>query len=426
MNTPISEFLDDYESREMLRLHMPGHNGEQPRDITEIYGADSLYETEDSKGIIAHSERIAALVFGAERTCYSAGGSTLAIQAALALLKERGCRTIAAGRCSHRSLVSAAALLDMDIKWLYPGEYPSCDVDCSKEALEGADALFITNVDYYGGTCRISDPGIPVVCDNAHGAYLRFISKAGFGREYLHPMEFGFPVISAESAHKTLPVLTGGAYLHFSKGTDYSRAKEMMALFGSTSPSYLILDSLDKFNGRITSDMDMVNRACASVVRLKKRLSVVGFSLRRSDHLRVTVDARAWGYSGTEMAEVLRANGVECEMADENYMVLLFSAVTTPDDCQRAGIAMELIPRRDPLPQVKYPVVRPKKETSIREAVFRKQHSVPVGQAEGGICGGIQVSCPPGIPVVMPGERIDAQTVEALRLYGVGTVNVLD
>lgn len=426
MKTPISDFLDDYSKKDMLRLHMPGHNGESPRDITEIAGADSLYETDSSGGVIAQSEAIAARLFGAERTCYSAGGSTLAIQTALALLKAKGCNKIAAGRCSHRSLVSAAALLDLDMIWLYPGEYPTANVDCSRQALSGADALFLTNVDYYGGTCHVpEDPGIPVVCDNAHGAYLRFVSKAAFGQEYLHPMEFSFPVISAESAHKTLPTLTGAAYLHFSKGTDFSRAKEMAALFGSSSPSYLILDSLDKFNDRIASDPDCVNRACASVSHLKKDLAAFGFTLRNSDHLRITLNARAWGWRGFDMAAQLRARGVECEMADENYIVLLFSAITTPDDCQRAFTALTLISRRAPAPLIVYPVVRPKKELSIREAVFSPQRTVPLENAVGEVCSGIQSPCPPCIPVVMPGERIDEQTAQALRMYGVRSISVI-
>ena len=425
MKTPISDFLDEYAEKDMLRLHMPGHNGEQPRDITEIAGADSLYETESSGGIIARSEAEAARLFGAERTCYSAGGSTLAIQAALALLKARGINRIAAGRCSHRSLVSAAALLDLDIVWLYPQEYPSAAVDCSKQALSGAGALFLTNIDYYGGTCRVQDPGIPVVCDNAHGAYLRFVSKTTYGSEYLHPSEFGFPVIAAESAHKTLPALTGAAYLHFFKGAEHSRAKEMMAMFGSSSPSYLILDSLDKLNGRMHSDPACVSHACASVAKLKADLTGFGFTLRKSDPLRVTVNARAWGWRGTEFAALLRSRGVECELADENYVVLLFSGITTTEDCRRAQTALSLISRRPALPVVKYPVVRPKKELSIREAVFSRQKTVPVEQAVGEVCGGIQSPCPPCIPVVMPGERIDADTAGALKLYGVENISVV-
>lgn len=426
MNTPISDFLEEYSTKGMLRLHMPGHNGEEAHDITEINGADSLYETDSSHGIIAHSEAIAAKIFGAERTCYSAGGSTLAIQTALSLLKASGCKTIAAGRCSHRSLVSAAAFLDFDIKWLYPSEYPSAAVDCSAAALEGADALFFTNVDYYGGTCRIAAPNIPVVCDNAHGAYLKFVSKGLFGKEYLHPMEMNFPVISAESAHKTLPALTGAAYLHFSKGTDYSRAKEMQAMSESSSPSYLILESLDKFNGRILSDPECVNRACVSVNKLKTKLAAYGFQMKQSDYLRVTINARAWGYSGREFANILRLNGVECEMADENYVVLLFSAITSPDDCQRAEFALAMIDQRPPLPLVKHPVITPKKETSVREAVFHKQRTVSIEEASGKVCGAVQCPCPPCIPIVMPGEHIDSEAAGALKLYGVKTISVLD
>ncbi len=425
MKTPISDFLDEYSQKDMLRLHMPGHNGENPRDITEIAGADSLYETDRSTGVIARSEAAAAYLFGAQRTCYSAGGSTLAIQAALALLKAQGCKKIAAGRCSHRSLVSAAVLLDLDIMWLYPKEYPSAAVDCSAEALSGADALFLTNIDYYGGTCHADNPGIPVVCDNAHGAYLRFVNKSVYGREYLHPMEFGYPVISADSAHKTLPTLTGAAYLHFSEGTDFSRAKEMTALFGSTSPSYLILDSMDKFNGMIAADPDCVNRACACVSRLKSEMSAMGFTLRKSDPLRITLNAHAWGWRGYELAALLRARGVECEMADENYVVLLFSAITTPEDCRRTLTALGLISRREPAPMAVYPVIRPKKEMSVREAVFSPNKTVPTEQAAGSICAAIETPCPPCIPIIMPGERIDAEAVQALRLYGVKNIKVI-
>ena len=174
------------------------------------------------------------------------------------------------------------------------------------------------------------------------------------------------------------------------------------------------------------SDPDSVNRACASVAGLKQRLTALGFTLKRSDPLRVTINARAWGWSGTEFAAFLRAHGAECEMADENYVVLLFSAITSPDDCQRAEVSLELIPRRTAKPLAEYPVIRPKQETSIREAVFAKQHSVSVDEANGKVCGGIQVSCPPGIPIVMPGERIDSEAVEALKLYGVKSVEILD
>ena len=300
MKTPICDFLEKYTADNKLRLHTPGHKGEFPHDITEIYGADSLYDSDVNGGIISASEALAAGIFGAKKTCYSTCGSTLAIQTALAILKSRGCKTIAASRFSHRSLASAAILLHMDIKWLYPEEYLSADVKYDAKALEGADALFITNIDYYGGTWKHVNPKMPVVIDNAHGSYLRFVDKRIFGTEYLHPLELGFPLMSAESAHKTLPVLTGGAYLHFTEGTDYSHAKEMMSMFGTTSPSYLILESLDRFNKTIADNVQLVQNACEAVGELKEHLMRYGIPIKRSDPLQIKKNESEYGITSFE------------------------------------------------------------------------------------------------------------------------------
>lgn len=425
MNTPICNFLEKYTAENRLRLHMPGHNGEIPHDITEIYGADELYSSDASGGIIGTSEDIAAGLFGAKKTCYSCSGSTLAIQTALALLKARGCRRIAASRYSHRSLVSAAALLRLDIKWLYPNEYMSADVTYNAEAISGVDAVFITNIDYYGGTWKFVKPNIPVIIDNAHGSYLKFVDKRKFGTEYVHPLELGYPMMVAESAHKTLPVLTGGAYLHFANGADGARAKEMMAMFGSSSPSYLVLESLDRFNGIISENTQLINNACEAVLELKERLTRSGIPLKKSDPLRITINARECGLSGFDYARGLRANGVECEMADENYVVMMFSALTTVEDCERAEMGALFVTMSAPKPFVKYPVIKPKVEMPIYEAMFKPQKIVPIENASGEVCAGLKCPCPPGVPLVMPGEVIDNAVIDALKIYGVKTVPVI-
>lgn len=426
MNTPICDFLEKYTKENRLRLHMPGHNGEFPHDITEIEGADSLFDSDAGYGIIAQSEALAARIFGAEKTCYSCAGSTLAIQTALALLKARGVKTIAAGRYSHKSLISAAALLDINIKWLYPQEYLRANVVLDADALRGADAVFMTNIDYYGGTWRYVRPNIPLLIDNAHGAYLKFVDKRKMGAEYLHPMELGFPLMSAESAHKTLPVLTGGAYLHFSAGEPHERAKEMMSLFGSSSPSYLILESLDRFNGLLAADVQGVTRACEYVTALKNRLTERGIPLEKSDHLRITINARDWGYTGFEYAQKLRSSGVECEFADENRVVLLFSTATTLKDCERAELAVLFVQPKTRLPRVKYPVIKPTASITPREALFKPQKLVPLENAGGEVCAGLFAPCPPCVPLVMPGEIIDHYVVDALKLYGVKHIAIID
>lgn len=425
MNTPICNFLERYTGENRLRLHMPGHKGEFPHDITEVFGADSLYQSDLSGGIIGTSEALAASVFGAKKTCYSCGGSTLAIQAGLAVLKSQGCNTIAASRYSHRALASAAALLKMNVKWLYPREYMTADVTYNSETVSGADALFITNIDYYGGTWKFINPKMPVLIDNAHGAYLKFVDKNIFGTEYLHPLDLGFPLICAESAHKTLPVITGGAYLHFSDSADAPRAKEMMAMFGSSSPSYLILESLDRFNSMIAENVQMVNNACEAVALLKEKLESSGIPMRKSDPLRITINARECGMSGFEFARGLRANGVECEMADENYVVLMFSAITSMEDCERAEMAVMFVPMGIPQPLVKLPAIQPAVDMPMWEAMFKPQRIVSVERASGEVCGALKSPCPPGVPLIFPGEIIDHNVVEALKMHGVKTVSVL-
>lgn len=425
INTPICNFLERYAAENRLRLHMPGHNGEIPSDITEVLGADSLYDTDVSGGIIAASEAFAASLFGAKRTCYSCGGSTLAIQTGLALLKSQGCKTIAASRYSHRAFADACAALHLDIKWLYPEDYMSADIKYDARALVGVDAVFITNIDYYGGTWKFVNPNIPVLIDNAHGAYLKFVDKRQFGTEYLHPMELGFPLMSAESAHKTLPVLTGGAYLHFADGVDYSRAKEFMSMFGSSSPSYLIMESLDRFNGRITENIRMVINACEAVEALKQDLEVCGIPLKKSDPLRITINARECGLTGQEYAAALRFNGVECEMADDNYVVLMFSGATTLEDCQRAEMAIKFVLMRPPKPLVKFPHIRTTQGMPMWEAMFKQRSLVPIEAARGEVCAEMKSVCPPGIPLIFPGEIIDHTTAEILKARGVNKIHIV-
>ncbi len=425
LNTPICNFLEKYTADNRLRLHMPGHNGEFPHDITEVLGADSLYDTDKSGGIIAASEAFAASLFGAKRTCYSCGGSTLAIQTGLALLKARGCKTIAASRYSHRAFANACAALQLDIKWLYPADYLSANIKYDARALVGADALFITNIDYYGGTWEFVNPNVPVLVDNAHGAYLRFIDKRQFGAEYLHPLELGFPLMSAESAHKTLPVLTGGAYLHFTDGVDFSRAKEFMAMFGSSSPSYLMLESLDRFNGLITQNVRMINNACEAVMSLKQDLEICGVPLLKSDPLRITINARECGMSGAEYAAALRANGAECEMADDNFVVLMFSGATTLEDCERAEMAIKFVLNRPPKPLVKFPHIKATQGMPMWEAMYKSRKLVPIEAARGEICAEMKSVCPPGIPLIFPGEIIDHTTAEILKSRGINKIHIV-
>ena len=268
MNTPIADFVKKYADSQMTRFHMPGHKGRsflgcEAFDITEVKGADSLYEAE---GIIAKSEENATSLFGTERTIYSTEGSSQCIRAMLYLAltyknKKRNKKPyVLAARNVHKAFLYAVALLDLEVVWLYPKQMHSlcsCEITATeveaelKKHKEMPIAVYLTSPDYLGGQVDIQ--GISEVChkyqtilavDNAHGAYLHFLKKPQ------HPMDLGADICS-DSAHKTLPVLTGGAYLQSSKNAPKyfsENAKQAMALFGSTSPSYLIMSSMDLCN----------------------------------------------------------------------------------------------------------------------------------------------------------------------------------
>ena len=312
MNTPIVDFVRGYAAGEILRLHMPGHKGlpalgPEALDITEVPGADVLYHAE---GVIAESERNAAALFGSAKTLYSAEGSSLCIRAMLFLALQYARLTgrkplIAAGRNAHRVFLSGCALLGLDISWLYDEEGTPLSCSVKPEALEALleeekpAAVYLTSPDYLGR--RADVPALAAVCrrhgalllvDNAHGAYLSFLEPSQ------HPLDLGAD-LCCDSAHKTLPVLTGGAYLHLSKACPSAlppMAGAAMRLFASTSPSYLILQSLDLCNRTLAGVFRarLAERA-AELDALKHELAAAGWTLAGDEPMKLTLCPKSRG-----------------------------------------------------------------------------------------------------------------------------------
>lgn len=443
MTTPIAEFLRCYQREGMSRFHMPGHKGEGPLgceswDLTEIDGADSLYE---ASGIIAESEQNAAALFGSGATCYSTEGSSQCIRAMLylALLHrpEGAPRVIAAARNVHKAYVYAAALLDFETLWLWPEETDSlCACPVTPESLDRAlsameappAAVYVTSPDYLGNLADIR--GLSSVChtrgtrllvDNAHGAYLRFLEQS------LHPLDLGAD-LCCDSAHKTLPVLTGGAYLHIAKGLPMEfreDAKKALALFGSTSPSYLTMASLDFCNRSLSGkEPGRIRTAAGRMLELKRRLSGKGWRLAGEEPLKLTVAAPE-GWTGHALSELLRASGVETEYADRDYVVLMASGTTDEEDFRIAANAFDCIKPEGGHSRPVLPLAKGERVLSVREALFAPHETIPAEASLGRVCGAPAVSCPPAIPVVVTGERISREAMELFRYYGVETVDVL-
>lgn len=427
IKTPIHDFLRNYAESSPVRCHMPGGKTE-PFDITEIEGADSLFECE---GIIKESEEIAASLFGAGKTLYSCGGSTLSIQTMLALAKAENPqkKRVVASRFCHKSLVSSCVLLGLEIDWIEPASFLSCEVapNSVEDAIsDAALCVFLQGIDYYGGECDIAPVsrickrhGIPLLVDNAHGAYKVFTHD--------HPLSSGADLV-ADSAHKTLPCLTGGAYLHIAPDAPeifFRRSKELMALFGSSSPSYLILNSLDLCNKHIALEKDRAEKVMCEIAKLKEELSRMGYCLRDSDKMRITVDAAEYGYGGDGLCELLAEKGIVCEYADQKYTVLLFSTAQPMSDFSEISAAFAKIPPKPPLKTSPMSVFTSKKAIPMREAVFSPHIKIPTKKAAGMVCGSIDAPCPPCVPIVMPGEVFTESAIDSLISWGVKEVSAV-
>ncbi|MBO5294011.1 MAG: amino acid decarboxylase [Clostridia bacterium] len=446
MNTPIFDFVRAYADADVSRFHMPGHKGRsflgcEALDITEINGADVLYAPD---GVIAESESNASELFGTAHTFYSAEGSSLCIKAMLGLVAERplGGRKplILAARNVHKAFVYAAALLDLRVAWLMPkaGEHlcrctvePSDVRNALESMTEAPDAVYLTSPDYLGNLCDIAgiasvcrEKRIPLLVDNAHGAYLRFLSPSQ------HPISLG-ATACCDSAHKTLPVLTGGAYLHISKDADrgfLQAARARLALFASTSPSYLILQSLDLCNRYLASDYSSRLQACIQrIAQVKARLAAQGFFVEVTEPLKLVLRASRFGYTGEELAEHLRAYRIEVEFADPSYLVLMATPETRDEDFERLIKAFEALTPKAAKKDFDANICISAGEyvLSIREAILSPRETVAPRDAVGRICASPTVSCPPAVPIVISGERITEAAARAMQHYGAFFIDVV-
>lgn len=441
MNTPICDFIEKYKQSTPLRLHMPGHKGTpllgvEDSDITEIPGADSLYS---ASGIIKESERNASSLFGAH-TYYSAEGSSLSIRAMLYLTalyaKSQGkAPIILAARNAHKVFLSAVSLLDIDVKWLDENTSSYLSFSLDTDMLEREivrlkpTALYLTSPDYLGNICDITAAadicnryGVLLLVDNAHGAYLKFLNGSR------HPIDLGAHMC-ADSAHKTLPALTGAAYLHVSKSAPSlicERARDALALFGSTSPSYLILASLDRVNAYIADGYRarLADFVC-KVNSTKADLTEGGYELVGDEPLKLTLSPKAYGYTGTELSEYLYKNNIVCEFADPDFIVFMLTPEVGDEGLCALTDALLSLPRRDKITDLPPFVGVQNRSMSPREAIMAVSENVAVRDSIGRILASPCVACPPAVPILMCGEIICEDAVRAFLYYGIDTVTVV-
>jgi len=445
---PLWTALERIRREDLARFYMPGHKGRMPApftqaapyDVTEIAGADSLYEC---TGAIRALEEELADAYRVGDCLLSAGGSTLCIQTMLYLARSWG-RTIICGRIIHRSAVAAMGLLGLDPCWL-PGRIASRregipgialpptpeDVESAIAAHPDAGSVYITSPDYFGQLANIADiadvchrRGKVLLVDNAHGAHL------GCFRAALHPMSQGAD-FCCDSLHKNLPALTGAAVLHLADPSFYREAKYAMSLFGSTSPSYLIMLSAENALESITRDQAKYWELSNAVEQVRREAGELGYDVIKGfvrDPIRLAVGFESLGHTPESFGRFLRSRGVEPEYLDRNVCVFMFSPGNTPSEIDRLRSALAgAVKGRVLQPEPRYPstIRLPRQILSLGEAMDRREVELPAERCAGRVSSRVVSSCPPGIPMLVPGEEISAQTVKFLRSSGVESIYVV-
>lgn len=441
MKTPIKDFVKKYALSKPVRLHMPGHKGVsflgvEKHDITEINGADVLYS---ASGIIAESMANATALFESEKTIYSTEGSSLAIRAILHLLKGYAKSVnkavkVLAYRNAHKSFITSSAFLDVDVKWLQNAQNGilSCDFDLSTlESVimqEKPVALFVTSPDYLGAIAPIKEMadichkyGVILAVDNAHGAYLKFAKKCH------HPLELGADLV-CDSAHKTLPVLTGGAYLHIGKTAPQyfaQNAVTALSLHASTSPSYLILQSLDNTCKILGENPRYFDHVIDRLDQLKEKLTNAGFTLIGDERMKLTIATKPYGYTGVALSKHLESKGIFVEFCDNDFVTMMFSPANSKKDFKRVEKALLSLEKTTPITTTPPTAHILKVGMPMSEAIVAPSEEIDVKDAVGRILASPTVSCPPAIPVAVSGEIIDEKAVEIMEYYSIKTCVVV-
>ena len=405
MNKPIYNALKNYIDADFGRFCMPGHKGQGllniKLDLTETARTGDLYE---ENGFFADSMKAAAAVYGVPALLYSAGGSTLGIQALCAAYFKIGDRIVLL-RDSHRALINALVLLGLDPIW-------ATDAGDALSKLRHADGVFLTSPDYFGNllnykklaaACR--KKCIPLLVDSAHGA---------------HFPALGLPSAIAQGAdacvvglHKTLPALTGAAAVLLADPGMTVKVREGMRLFGSTSPSYLIALSAENAVASIESDRDRW-QALATLCNTF-RAQYPALFLKNDDPTRLVLTCE-------NASKTLDEGGISPEYADENCAVLLCSPYNREIDFERLNAVCRTLRPKKP---DSLPPDLPKIKRSPREAYFAPSHSVSVDDAVGKIAAESVCICPPCRTILCCGEQITAKTVKFLKTYGKIAVDVL-
>ncbi len=469
--------LTELSNSDMYPFHMPGHKRNTntgmstdlffDRDITEIDDFDNLH---DASSLLYTCQKRANDLYKAGETFFLVNGSTCGVLSAVSAAAGDGDTILTARNC-HKSLFHAAYLRNLNLKYLYPENTagfgfcgPVSPDDVADALMNNTEvkAVFITSPTYegvYSDIRKIADiahsHGLPLIVDEAHGAHLDIAEGMPEGA-----IAQGADIV-IHSLHKTLPSVTQTALLHVNGDlVDRDRLKRFLRIYQSSSPSYLMMASIDDCISYMTQHGDEYAKALLSyhdqildAAGRLKHLEVPGYSVV-NDPCKIVISCRDTSITGTQLYDILRSRyGLQPEMACESYVLMIITGMDTQKGIERLIEALEDIDgaieskidefdsetdhelnpdcisegylendhevnSKDNSEANNESDIRHERLTrsiSLRDAWDREHEYIPLDSAPGRVAGDFVNLYPPGIPLVVPGEEISADLIKAIR-----------
>ena len=439
VHAPIYDALVKYAESSQASFHTPGHKSQRlqgdffkiyPYDATELSCTDELYAPE---GCISEAEAAATELFGSYHTFLSAGGASQCVKASLA---EFAGKKVLFDRNIHFSAAAAIAFYDIDAVFVCGKCDPETGLpippsvnDFKAAFCENPDceAVFLTSPNYFGisADCLAvrnfcDEKNITFIDDNSHGTHYRFCSEnSAFDGHHAH--------VVIDSAHKTLPVMTGGAFLHYNREVSLSAVRRRMMAAGSTSPSFPILASLDYGRAICAQNGEkLYSDLCVSVAELKKELISHGFLVidgKNIDPLRLSV------YFGSDCERAmsrLESENIYPEMTANGFLVFI---ITPFNEGSHLNLLKKALLTLEPVGSVEKfseGFTLPMRKMSIRNAFFaEKENVLPLDSANRISAEMIAFHEPPCVPLALPGEIISEELASVLYKRNYGKVEVV-
>lgn len=462
----LDQTLYEYSHTDFYPFHMPGHKRQMEAgylenpyavDITEITDFDNLHHAE---GILRDNQELAARLYGAEKTYFLVNGSTAGLLSAISACTSRNGAILMARNC-HKAAYHAAYLRGVKTFYLYPSYEETCglnggispeDVEKMLKKEKSIEAVLLTSPSYDGVVSDIKNiaeiahsHGVPLIVDEAHGAHFHF-------HEYfpVSALDLGADVV-IQSLHKTLPSLTQSAMLHIGKNKDICKKinrnlaeqiERFLGIYQTSSPSYILMAGIVSClrylqeNGEKKFE-DFANNLeiCREQLKKLKVLRLIGEELKQEnsvfdfDKSKIIISTAWASIDGPELHRRLREKyHLEMEMEAEQYILALTSVMDTKEGFRRLVQALreideELAAKREESSKIadtekvfdgyyfvdSTKISKAEQVFTIAEGMEKETEEAALYESEGKISAEYAYLYPPGIPLLVPGERISRE-----------------